>query len=203
MIQEGQVRGVLGTVVDREGGGPDGWERRVALFVNLLVQWNQRINLVSRTTVDQVLTAHVLPSLAPLPLVAPDRDLRVLDIGSGGGFPGIPLRILRPRVRLDLVEATRKKCLFLEQCVAELNLEGTAVHWCRIETPVPELRARAPFDLAFARAVGGEPGVVRGVRGLLRSTGEAWTFVAPLSAGAEHVWADPNGRMITALRRLV
>ena len=77
----------------------------------------------SRASADRALEAHVLPSLATLLLIPPEEEYRVLDVGSGGGFPGIPLGILRPRVRLDLVEATRKKCRFLEECVRELGLE--------------------------------------------------------------------------------
>jgi 16S rRNA (guanine527-N7)-methyltransferase len=203
MTSADRVLSQLGPVVEREGGAPSGWERRIAWFVGEVADWNERASLVSRASVATVLEAHVLQSLAVLLVVPADRDLRVLDVGSGGGFPGIPLAILRPRVRLDLVEATRKKCRFLEHCVRGLELRDAQVHWCRIEAPTDALRDRAPFDLSIARAVGQEERVAAASLALLRPAGEAWVFAAPGVSGDVLPWADAQGRAVTVLRRVV
>lgn len=202
MTSADRVLQVLGPVVVREGGGPPGWENRIAWFLEELRIWNPRAGLVSRSSVETALEAHVLPSLAVLLAVPPDLAMCVLDVGSGGGFPGIPLGVLRPCARLDLVEATRKKCRFLERCVGELGLRDARVHWCRIEAPTDALRARAPFDLAIARAVGAQAGIARACRALLGGEGQAWVFAAPEDKGIHRVWTDIHGRAITALRRV-
>jgi len=192
----------LGTIVEREGGGPEGWAQQLEAFLELLAERNRRVNLISRRTQHEALERHVLPSLAALSVVPPGQALRVLDVGSGGGFPGIPLRILRPEVRLDLVDSTRKKVDFLTECVEELGLSGTRTHWCRIEEPPPELVARAPFDRILARALGGDQVLGRRARQLLAEPGGAiWVFAAPGEPGAI-AWLDSDGSAVTALRRI-
>lgn len=195
-----RVQEELGPLVDDEGA-PRGWEARIAAYLDELEAWNERVNLVSRASVGVALKAHVVPSLATLRVVEPDCAVRVLDVGSGGGFPGIPLRILRPHVRLDLVEATRKKCRFLEHCVEMLELSGTRVHWCRVEAPSPGLLERAPFDVAFSRAVGQVERIATATRRLLGASGGAWHFVSPGEPGAL-VWTDASGTPVTALRKV-
>lgn len=194
-----QIKHALGPVVDREGGGPTGWERTMSAFLGRLLKRNAAVNLISRRTAEEVVARQVLPSLAVLRLVRPGAPLRVLDIGSGGGFPGIPLRILRPEIRIDLVEATRNKCRFLEDYVREAGWEDARVHWCRIEAPSSELLARRPFDLAIARAVGQEELLARSVAPLLAEGAAAWTFVSP--GGGELDWQGPDGTPLTGLRR--
>jgi 16S rRNA (guanine(527)-N(7))-methyltransferase RsmG len=203
MISADRVLAALGPVVEREGGGPAGWEGRIAWFLDELTHWNERSGLVSRSSLGALLETHTLQSLAVLRVVPVDRDVRVLDIGSGGGFPGIPLGILRPRVRLDLVEATRKKCRFLERCVQGLDLRDARVHWCRIEAPTEPLRGRAPFDVAVARAVGHEELIARASGALLDPQGQTWVFTAPDESGDVLPWTDAHGETITALRSIV
>jgi 16S rRNA (guanine527-N7)-methyltransferase len=172
----------------------------LATFLGLLLARNASVNLVSRRTAAEVLERQVLPSLAALRLVPPDAAVRVLDVGTGGGFPGIPLRILRPGVRLDLVDATRNKCRFLEECVGRLGWEDARVHWCRIETPADSLRERGPFELILARAVGREDLIRRALSGLLAETGSAWAFAPPGEGEIE--WTSTTGEPLTGLRRL-
>ncbi len=201
MISAERVHAAIAPLVEG-AAAPCGWEQRIAEFLGHLAEWNQRVNLVSRGTSENALHAHVLPSLAALLVVPADREMRVLDVGSGGGFPGIPLAILRPRIRLDLVEATRKKCRFLEHCAETLDLEDTRVHWCRIEAPTSELQQRAPFDLAISRAVGDEARITEATRILLRPGGEAWVFGAPDDDPSTRTWPDAEGRIVTALRQV-
>ena len=195
------VEAILGPGVRATGGGPEGWLEQTERFLELLRVRNRQVNLVSRKTADEVVRRHALPSLATLRLVPPDTPLRWLDIGSGGGFPGMVLKILRPQVRIDFVEATRKKCEFLEECVEALELADARVHWCRIEKPTEELQERAPFDLAVARAVGSEDRIRQAGHRLLRKGGAVWVFAEP-GSGDEVVGTDATGRAVTALKKL-
>jgi len=197
VIPSGRIRAVLGPLLEDEAP-PAGWDASLARFLAELATWSRRFNLVSRSTIDLALESHVLPSLATLRIVARDESVRVLDVGSGAGFPGIPLAILRPRAQVDLVEATRKKCRFLEHCISTLELPEARVHWCRIEQPAPALRDRAPFDVAVSRAVGLDERAIGATRELLAPTGRFWTFTDPKAPGAL-VWEDAEGRPVTAL----
>ena len=171
---------------------PDDWSERLARYLTLLVDWNQRVNLVSRRSIDRVVEEQLLPSLAALLVVPPAKDMKILDVGSGGGFPGIPLAILRPQASVELVEATRKKCAFLEAAIREIPAANVAVHWCRIEAPTEQLRARAPFDLAFARAVGNPDAVGAATKRLLTRGGSLWAYVSPAEAKPEYSWPLEN-----------
>jgi len=173
----------------------------MALYVDLLRARNRLVNLVSRATVHRLVEKQIAPCLAGLLVIPPDRALRVLDVGTGGGLPGIPLKILRPSIRLDLLDATRKKCVFLEEAVARLELTDTRVHWGRVEQPGSELLGRSPFDLLLARAMGSPEALEHAAPGLLAPHGAAWRFVAPEGADGDLPW-PPGPDPITALRRL-
>ena len=207
MTWRDEVRAELGPVVERCGGGPTGWQDQLVAFLELLRNRNEVVNLVSRRTPDDWVRRHLLPSLAVLPLVPTRTIVRVLDVGSGGGLPGIPLKILRPDARVDLVEATRKKVDFLSECRSALELTGLEAHWCRVEAPSESLRSRGPFDLAVARAVGHEEALIRAVPALLAADGRGfWIYVAPSEPlgepPAEIIWRDRNDQPVTALRRV-
>jgi 16S rRNA (guanine527-N7)-methyltransferase len=127
-------------------------------YWQMLVAWNARISLTTITDYREVLTRHFLDSLSCV--VAVERDLanlRVVDIGSGAGFPGLPLKIAYQNLRLTLVEATGKKVTFLEAIVEQLGLAGVTVLHARAETAANDPAHREAYDLAVARAVGGLP----------------------------------------------
>jgi 16S rRNA (guanine527-N7)-methyltransferase len=176
---------------------PGDWPKRLETYLDLLWQWNTKVNLVSRRSADRLLDGQLVPSLAALLEVPPQEPLRVLDVGSGGGFPGIPLAILRPNAQVDLVDATRKKCDFLQVAAAAIGLTGTEVHWCRIEAPAPALQARAPFDVGFGRALGTPERVGAAAKRLLRKQGRFWIFVPPGTPGSR-AW-PPAGPPVTGL----
>lgn len=120
-----------------------------------LVRWNRRANLTAITGWEAVRTRHFLDSLsaaAVLP-VATLRSGALIDIGSGAGFPGIPLKLAYPSMRVTLVEATAKKTAFLTHICAELELQDTAAFNGRAETLAHEPDLRERFDVALARAV--------------------------------------------------
>lgn len=93
--------------------------RLLARHVDLLLQWNKSINLTAITDPTEVIEKHVLDSLAVVPLV-PSGSL--LDAGSGGGFPGIPIGIARPELEIVVVDSVQKKVAFLKNALAELKL---------------------------------------------------------------------------------
>ncbi len=120
-----------------------------------LLDWNTRTNLTAITLPDEVKVKHFLDSLSFV-LALPDgprAGMRVLDIGSGGGFPGVPLRIACPGIRLTLLESARKKTDFLRHLVSTLGLPDVEVVTDRAETRAHDPAYREQFDLVLARAV--------------------------------------------------
>jgi 16S rRNA (guanine527-N7)-methyltransferase len=117
-------------------------------------EWGARMNLTAIRDRDQQLTKHVLDSLSVWPWV---RGERVADLGSGAGFPGIPLAVLEPQRHFALIESTGKKCDFLREVVRQLALENVEVVQVRAESYRPQVR----FGTVVARAVGPIPELVR------------------------------------------
>lgn len=131
-------------------------ERQASLLydhVQLMLQWNRRLNLTRITHPDQILLKHILDSILPARWLP--REGWALDIGSGTGFPGIPLRILNPALNMILLETQRKKISFLKVVVSELGLIHTwpiKGRWEDLEELQGILPAQ-PFDLITMRAI--------------------------------------------------
>jgi 16S rRNA (guanine527-N7)-methyltransferase len=124
-------------------------EKSIALlerYLHELVAWNARTNITAIKTPDDIMVKHFLDSLSILPLL-PERGC-VADIGSGGGFPGIPIKIARPALHLTLIEAARKKANFLRHIMRSLKLEAVEVWAGRVEH-IPEGKK---FDCITSRA---------------------------------------------------
>jgi len=117
------------------------------LYLQVLLEWNKTFPLTSVTDPADIVIKHFVDSLSPLPYLGASTSL--LDIGSGAGFPGIPLKIAAPDLRLSLVDANRKKISFLKQVVRTLELREVAVRHGRIEDlPPPE----EPYTTIISRA---------------------------------------------------
>ena len=121
---------------------------KLAAFLALLAKWNRTYNLTAIREPEQMVTHHILDSLTVLPHLPPGDSLHVLDVGSGGGVPGIPLAIARPSWRLVLLDASQKKGAFLRQAAIELGLANVQVVTVRVEDFAPS----ASFDVVIARA---------------------------------------------------
>jgi len=117
-------------------------------YVALLAKWNRTYNLTAIREPSRMVTHHLLDSLAILPHLSQRAGLRVLDVGSGGGLPGIPLAIARPDWHVDLVDPVHKKAAFITQAALELGLSNARAHALRVEELVPS----APYDLVVSRA---------------------------------------------------
>lgn len=127
---------------------------KLLTFLDLLLSANRRLNLTAVTDPADAVVKHILDSLSCLSVAELARGELVADVGSGGGLPGIPLKLARPGIKLHLIESTRKKASFLAQVMTELGLDGTAVFPERAEA-LGHLEAhREKYDTVVVRAVG-------------------------------------------------
>src|SRR5579875_2879369 len=124
-----------------------------------LLEWNTRINLPAITEPEEVLIKHCLDSLSLLS-VYDSPDARLLDIGAGAGFPGLVLKIVRPRWRVTLLEATGKKVMFMQHMIEMLQLEDVVAVHGRAEELGHRTGYRAAFDVVTARAVAALPALL-------------------------------------------
>jgi 16S rRNA (guanine527-N7)-methyltransferase len=134
-----------------------------SIYYRELTAWNKRINLTRITSLQEVPVKHFLDSLTitlAFPPPPADASFRVIDVGSGAGLPGIPLKLLLPEIRLVLLEATRKKAAFLEHIRDKLGLEDIEIVIGRAEAVAYDSRYREAFDLVLSRAVARLPALV-------------------------------------------
>ncbi len=139
-------------------------------YADLLLRWNSVHNLTAIELPAQVLTHHLLDSLAIVPQIQRIRGegpLRMLDVGAGGGLPGIPLAIAAADLHITLIDKVQKKVAFLTQAKVELALNNVECIHARVETLPPE----PPFDMIIARAFASLAEFVRLTRHLLAARG--------------------------------
>ncbi len=121
---------------------------RLSSYLDLLEKWNRVYNLTSIRDRATMQSHHINDALVVLDYLPDRADLRLLDVGSGGGIPGIPLAIARPDWYVTLVESNQKKVAFLTQAAIELELRNVRA----IATRIEELHVEPPFDVAISRA---------------------------------------------------
>jgi 16S rRNA (guanine527-N7)-methyltransferase len=125
-----------------------------------LVSWNERMNLTAITDYDGVQVKHFLDSLTVILSISPAdraRPLYAIDVGTGAGLPGLPLKIVLPHIRLVLLEATAKKVKFLEHLIDILGLKDIEIVNRRAEEAAHNVDYREKFDLVLSRAVASLP----------------------------------------------
>jgi 16S rRNA (guanine527-N7)-methyltransferase len=151
---------------------------RFATYHSEILLWNRRINLVSERSAQEIVVRHFLDSLTPAPFL--DRpDGALIDLGSGGGFPGIPLRIALPGLDLSLVEASRKKSSFLSHVIRTLHLDGVKVIWERVENLTAGVALAGQFDTLISRAAFKLPDLIRMVSFFLKPGGQLIAMKGP------------------------
>ena len=116
---------------------------------SLYKDWNLKINVVSRKDIDEIYERHVLHSLGIAKVQAFQPGAKIIDVGTGGGFPGIPLAILFPETQFDLVDSIGKKIKVVDEVVEGLELENVKTYNCRVE----DLDRKGYYDFIISRAV--------------------------------------------------
>lgn len=130
--------------------------RQVTLLISYekeLLEWNQKFNLTAIRDSESIRTKHFLDSFSCVLAWRAMPPTRLIDVGTGAGFPGIPLKILYPKLKLTLVESVGKKAMFCQHIVRALGLEQVDVIQARAEDLGQDTRHREKYDWAIARAV--------------------------------------------------
>lgn len=125
---------------------------RFNIYAELLCQWNEKINLTAITAPDDIVIKHFVDSLTIFDAVDIDIGAKVIDVGTGAGFPGLAMLIARPDLNMTLMDSTKKRLTVIEDILSNLGLNANIVH-CRAEEAGNMKEYREAFDLATARAV--------------------------------------------------
>ena len=125
---------------------------RFELLAQMLVDWNARVNLTAITEPDEIVVKHFLDSLSPLAHINLPNGAKVIDVGCGAGFPGLPILIARPDIRITFLDSIEKKLKFIDAFLNEAGLFGETLH-DRAEIIGQQTEHREQYDAAFTRAV--------------------------------------------------
>lgn len=173
------VRERLQAGLERLGVAADGVALdRLARYHALLTEWNARIDLTAVLDPEEMVDRHYLDSAAPLALDLIPQGARVIDVGTGAGLPGIPLCILRPDLRVTLLDAQRKRVTFLQAAIEALDLPAQAVHM-RAEDAARDEARREAYDVAVSRAVAATPTLLELTLPFVRVGGRAIAWKGP------------------------
>jgi 16S rRNA (guanine527-N7)-methyltransferase len=167
-------------------------ESRLAAFLEELLGWTRDSNLVAQADLGRLASRHVAESLEGLPIVDAHAPKTLIDVGSGGGFPGMPIAILRPELQVTLVESRRRKGLFLQRVVQELRLPNVRVLVERAEHVELDPSERA--DLATARAVAGLDELLPLLDPLVRPGGIALLYKGSSHGEELEAWGAKHAR---------
>ncbi len=129
---------------------------RLNKYGNLLLEWNEKMNLTAITEPEEVLYKHFYDCLLIFKYWKPEKNATVIDVGTGAGFPGLVIKIARPDLRVTLLDSLNKRLNFLNEVLAQLELSSDTVH-LRAEEGGRNPQFREKFDFACARAVAGLP----------------------------------------------
>ncbi len=146
-------------------------------YLALLRKWNRVINLTGLRSCREIVIKHFLDSLSPLPYLP--EEARILDLGSGAGFPGLPLKIARPYQAVTLIDASGKKVSFLKEVVRHLNLSHTPVLQGFLGKGSPVVPGIDPFEIIITRAVGKVTSLLTGVNPYLAKGGKLLLMKGP------------------------
>ena len=149
-------------------------------YMELLLEWNEKMNLTAITDPQEVVEKHFLDSLTLLTWDKLKQGAKVIDVGTGAGFPGIPLKIMRPDIDLTLLDGTQKRLNFLGEVCTALKLSARRVHK-RAEEAGLDKTMRERYDLATARAVASLPVLAEYCLPLIKMKGH---FIAMKGPGA-------------------
>ncbi len=149
---------------------------QLAVYAGLLAEKNQVMNLTGITDPEGIALRHFADSLAAPALAAIPQGAKVVDVGTGAGFPGLVLAIARPDIHVTLLDSQRKRLLFLEEVLAAAGIGNAVTSWSRAEDAGRNAALRESFDVAVARAVAAMPVLAEYLAPLVRVGGRllAW-----------------------------
>lgn len=127
-------------------------KRLFSQYADFLVEYNQKVNLTAITSPEDIAIKHFVDSIALCQFASVQRGARVADVGSGAGFPGIPIKIIRPDISLTLIDSLNKRCVFQKELADILGINFDSVHM-RAEDAGRDEKFRQKFTLVTARAV--------------------------------------------------
>ena len=132
----------------------DQQKKQFERYFELLVEWNEKINLTAITDKEEVYLKHFYDSIAPiLQGLIPNETIKLLDIGAGAGFPSLPMKILYPQLDVTIIDSLNKRINFLQLLAQELDLDGVHFYHGRAEDLAQDKNFRAQYDFVTARAV--------------------------------------------------
>ena len=126
------------------------------IYAKMLVEWNEKMNLTAITKEDEIAVKHFIDSISILKYIDIKDDSSVIDIGTGAGFPGIPLKIMYPDIKLTLLDSLNKRLIFISEVCKATNINANIVH-ARAEEYARKAGYRESFDYVVSRAVANLP----------------------------------------------
>lgn len=147
-----------------EIGAPADAARDLVRFLELIRKWNKVYNLTKILDAERMVVEHVLDSLSILPLLQPSN---VIDVGTGAGFPGIPIAIVNPSLHVTLLDSSHKRCAFLRQAAIDIEVRNVDIVCARVE----QFRPATPYDTAMSRAFAETADFARMAQGLVDDKG--------------------------------
>lgn len=188
-------------------------------YSRLLVEWNAKINLTAITDPREIAVKHFLDSVLPLKMLDIPQNASVIDIGTGAGFPGLPMKILRPDIKLTLLDSLNKRVNFLKEVCATFGIDAVCIH-NRAEDGARKRELREQFDVVSARAVAAMPilaeyclpyvkigGVFAALKGPNENIGDSEDMIKALGGEISDVfdYSLPGGggdRMLICIRKV-
>lgn len=149
-------------------------------YFELLVSWNEKMNLTSITEEKEVIIKHFLDCLAGAGRIREEKELSIVDIGTGAGFPGMVLKIVFPEVPFVLIDSLQKRIGFLEEVVKQLGLEKIELIHGRAEELAHDERFRERFDVVVSRAVASMPVLLEYAMGYVKTGGIFVAYKGPM-----------------------
>ena len=134
---------------------PEKYEK-LSVYAGLLTEWNEKINLTGITDPRGIALKHFLDSIIPLKFINIPENASLIDVGTGAGFPGLPMKIYRPDIKLTLLDSLNKRINFLSEVCKKADISAECIHE-RAETGGHSEKMREKFDIAAARAVAAMP----------------------------------------------
>lgn len=173
--------------------------KQLTAYTEMLLDGLKKTRLTGEKTAHDIIWRQIYDALHLLKLTKPDPGASIVDLGSGGGLPGIPIKICRPDTAVYLMDSSRKKAAFLNEVIQKLGLKGAHVLWGRAEEFGQDSRYREKYELVVSKAVAEMAGLAELALPLLKIGGSALLYKGPRgrqeAAAAERAIAACGGQL--------